>query len=254
VESGILFVVALAWERAAIARGIDALPFRRNDGAALVRGKDLHRGLWVLQTGMGPDRATAAMRWVAEAVRPTIVISTGCAGALTADTGNGDLVVAEEIVGAQGNARTTSAAWRERYRVAAVEAGLRVRAGRIFTSSRMLLGAEEKRRLGEQVNALAVEMEGTAIADWSRAAGVDFAAARTILDPLEPSLPAEISLIATDSGRPSPRSLIRAIGRRPALIPELIRLSAAAVKCRRALAAVHRALIKGLCQDGLLPK
>lgn len=257
MESGILFVVALAWERTAIAREMDALPFRRNDVAALLRGKDGHRGLWILQTGMGPERATAAMRWVAEALRPTIVVSTGCAGALTMELGNGDVVVAEEIVGVLGNARTTNAAWRERYRAAAVEAGLRVWAGRICTSSRMLLGVEEKRRLGEQLNALAVEMEGTAIADWCRAAGIDFAAARTILDPLEPSLPAEISLIATGSGRPSPRSLIRAIGRRPALLPELIRLAAAGVKCRRALAAVHRALIKGLSREGLeglLPK
>jgi len=203
---------------------------------------------------MGPERATAAMRWVAQAVRPTVVVSTGCADALTADPGSGDLVVAEENVGAQGNTRTTNAAWRERYRTAAVEAGLRVWAGRILTSSRMLLGVEEKRRLGERANALAVEMEGTAIADWSRAAGVEFAAARTILDPLEPSIPAEIPLIVTDSGRPSPRALIRAIGRRPSLIPELIQLGAAMVRCRRALAVVHRELIKGLSQDGLLPK
>jgi adenosylhomocysteine nucleosidase len=254
MEAGILFVVALGWERTVIAREIDALPFSRKDGATLMRGKGRHQGLWILQTGMGPERATAAMGWVAQAVRPTIVLSTGCAGALTADAGSGDLVVAEEIVGFHGNASMTNPVWRERYRAAAVEAGLRVWAGRSVTTARMLLGAEEKRRLGEQVNALAVEMEGAAIADWSRAAGVEFAAARAILDALEPSIPAEISLIATDDGRPSPRSLIRAIGRRPALIPELLRLAGATVRCRRALAVVHRQLIKGLARDGLLPK
>jgi len=249
-----LFVVALGWERAAIARELDALPFGRSDGAALMRGKDRLRGLWLLQTGMGLERAIAAMRWVAEVVRPTIVISTGCAGALTAAPRTGDLVVADEIVGARGNESTTSAAWRERYHAAAIEAGLRVWAGRMMTSSRMLLGAEEKRRLGAQVNALAVEMEGTAIADWSRAAGVEFAAARAILDPLEFSIPAEISLIATNAGRPSLRSLLRAIGARPALISELARLAAATMRCRRALLLLHRKLINGLSRDGLLPK
>jgi adenosylhomocysteine nucleosidase len=254
MESGILFVVALGWERAAIAREIGARPFRHNDGAALARGKENHRGLWILQTGMGPERAIAAMRWAAETVRPVIVLSTGCAGALTADTASGDIVVAEEVVGTQGSTSATNAGWRERYRRAAAEAGLRVWAGRIVTTSRMLLDAEEKRRFGEQVNALAVEMEGAAIADWSRAAGIEFAAARAIVDPLEPSLPAEIPLIATEAGRLSPRRLIRAFVRRPALIPDLVRVGAATARCRRALAAVHRELIKGLAKDGQLPK
>jgi adenosylhomocysteine nucleosidase len=254
MESGILLVVALAWERATIAREIDALPFSHNDSATLLRGRGRHRGLWILQTGMGSERAIGAIRWAAEAVRPTIVLSTGCAGALAAGPRSGDIVLAEEIVDARGSASTTNAVWRERYRAAAVAAGLRVWAGRMVTTSRMLSGADEKRRLGERVNALAVEMEGAAIADWTRAAGVEFAAARVILDPAEPSLPAEITLITGGAGRLSPRSLIRAISRRPALVPELVRLAAAAVRCRRALITVHRELIRGLAQDGVLPK
>jgi nucleoside phosphorylase len=254
MEHGILLVVALGWETAAIAREINAFPFRRSDSARLLRGNERHRGLWILQTGMGPERASKAIRWAAEAVRPTVVLSTGCAGSLAAGPRSGDVVVAEEIVSARGSAIATNAAWRERYRRAAVDARLRVWESRMLTTSRMLSGSEEKRRLGEEANARAVEMEGAALAEWTRAAGIEFAAARVILDPVETSLPAEISGITTDADRPSPRSLLRAIGRRPALILELARLAAATLKCRRALAAVHRELIRGLSHDGLLPK
>jgi len=254
MERGILFVVALGWERAAIAREIDVLPFGRKDGARMLRGNERHRGLWILQTGMGPERARAAIRWAAEVVRPTVVLSTGCAGSLAAGPRSGDVVVAEEIVSARGSAIATNAAWRERYRRAAVDARLPVWESRMLTTSRMLLGSEEKRRLGEEANARAVEMEGAALAEWARAAGIEFAAARVILDPVDTSLPAEIPGITTDAGSPSPRLLLRAIGRRPALILELGRLAAATLKCRRALAAIHRELIRGLSHDGVLPK
>lgn len=254
MECGILFVVALGWERAAIAREIDALPFGRKDGARMLRGNEQHRGLWILETGMGPERARAAIRWAAEVMRPAVVLSTGCAGSLVAGPRSGDVVLAEEIVNARGGAVATNAAWRERYRRAAVDARVPVWASRMLTTSRVLLGSEEKQRLGEEANARAVEMEGAALAEWAQAAGIEFAAARVILDPVETSLPPEIPGITTDAGSLSPRLLLRAIGRRPALILELARLAAATLKCRRALAAVHRELIRGLSHDGVLPK
>ena len=57
-------------------------------------------------------------------------------------------------------------------------------------------------------------MEGAALAEWAQAAGIEFAAARVILDPVETSLPPEIPGITTDAVSLSP-VLLRAIGRRP---------------------------------------
>jgi nucleoside phosphorylase len=253
MEGAILFVVALGWERAAIARDIDVRPFGRVGGALLLKGFDRHGGIWILQTGMGGERAEAAMRWIADTVRPTTVLSTGCAGALADSLVTGDMILAEEIVGAQGIARATDATWCERYRAAAVDAGLRFRRGRLLTVPAILSRSEEKRRLGKETNALAVEMEGAAIADWCRNAGVRFAAARVILDPLETSIPVEIPAVTSHFGRLSTGALLRAVTRRPALIPELARLAVASAKCRRAVVSVHRELIRGLSRDGLLP-
>ena len=246
MEPQLLVVVALGWENVAIARQIKAFSIANQGSAKLLRGRPPHGRVSILQTGMGPQRARAAIAWAAEIVRPATVLSTGCAGSLSVDLAAGDVVIANEVLDAGGSARATSPRWRDRYEQAAVNAKLRPWRGRMLTTSEIQAGSLEKRRLGERTLALAVDMEGAAIAEWASVAGVEFAAARVILDPLEMAVSREIAAATTEDGGISAPRILSAVARKPGLVRELAALGAAAAKCRRALAAVHRELLQRL--------
>ena len=205
--------------------------------------------LWILRTGVGPERAAGATRWAIDIVRPRAVVSTGCAGALLEGIGTGDVIVADEIVTADGTTRPTNSRWSERYRQAAASAGIGARRGRLFTSTEMLLGPGAKRAVAERTGAIAVDMEAAAVADCGHAAGTEVGVARVILDPLDLSIPSELPAVTTDSGRPSLARLLTAIARRPRLAADLIRVGASVPRCRAALATLHRELRRGLLED-----
>lgn len=246
----LLFVVALPWEKRAIARQLKTSSAGRSGAAELERGVDQHRNIWFLRTGMGPERADRAIRWAAEIVQPHAVISTGCAGSLAAGLAAGDVIAPHDVVDADGRKWPTSPRWRERYERAAAAAGIRAWSGRIATTARVLSGCEEKRRFAERTTAIAVEMEGAAIAAWASAAKIDFAAVRVIVDSLEMAIPMEVLVLSTQAGRVSPLRLLRAIFGRPAIVRELWSLGTAAAKCRRALSAIHRQVWRDLLRDG----
>jgi adenosylhomocysteine nucleosidase len=246
MERSVLFVAALDWEAATIVPSIDGRVVSRKGTFTLWKGRGGTAPHWLLRVGIGSDRAAQGMRWAVDVVRPTTVASTGCAGALTGGIGVGDVVVAEAVVDRGGGDRATSVEWRERYRRAGEAAGLVARVGRILTSERTLLDPESKRQAGEVSRALAVEMEGAAIADCCAARGVEFIAARVILDPASTSLAPELPTVMTAEGFVSISAVARALGRRPGLLRELVALRSAMQTCRQALDHLHRELIRGL--------
>jgi adenosylhomocysteine nucleosidase len=246
IERSVLFVAALDWEAAEIVPAIDGRVVSRTGNFTLWKGRGGTAPHWLLRVGIGSDRAAQGMRWAMDVVRPTTVASTGCAGALASGIGVGDLVVAEAVVDRAGGDRATSVEWRERYRHAGEAVGLVSRVGRILTSQRILLDPESKREAGEANRALAVEMEGAAIADCCAAKGVEFIAARVILDLASTSLAPELAAAMTVEGFVSASAVVRALGRRPGLLRELLALRAAMRICARALGHLHRELIRGL--------
>jgi adenosylhomocysteine nucleosidase len=245
MERSVLFVAALDWEAATIVPAIDGRVVSRTGTFTLWKGRGGTAPHWLLRVGIGSDRAAQGMRWAMDVVRPTAVASTGCAGALATGIGVGDVVVAEAVVDRAGD-RVTSVEWRERYRSAGEAAGLVARVGRILTSEGILLDPKSKRDAGEASRALAVEMEGAAIADCCAAKGVEFIAARVILDPASTSLAPELPAAMTAEGFVSASAVVRALGRRPGLLRELLALRAAMRACGRALGHLHRELIRGL--------
>jgi len=112
--------------------------------------------LEVRRTGMGRRRAQAAARALAREAPVPLLVVVGFAGGLAPGARAGEVVVAEELRGAAG----------ERVRCGAAsllaeileEAGIRVSRGVIASSPRPVLGAS-RRRLREQLGALAADME-----------------------------------------------------------------------------------------------
>ena len=115
-------------------------------------------------------------------------------------------------------------------------------AGGLLTSRNIVGSPKEKRRLGEQNRAVAVDMETTVAADLCTAAGVPFGCVRAISDDVDTRL-SESLLTLLQGGVVRPAPFLAAILRRPAMIGELIRLGAHTRRAARRLAGALEELL-----------
>ena len=110
---------------------------------------------------------------------------------------------------------------------------------------RVIVSADEKRRLSQASGAAVVDMESGAVATIAGAAGVPFAVVRAVCDPAHRTLP-PAALVALDAaGRLVGARLAMSILRRPAQLRALIALARDAALARRALRARAMRLAPG---------
>lgn len=179
----------------------------------------------VLQTGVGPKRMERALSWLLPH-RPRLILSAGYSGALTEQHGVGDLIVATEVIDGQGGRWPTT--WSE------TRNGWHP--GRLLSLPRLIGEPEEKRRLGKEHDALAVDMETAVVARRCSEQQVPFGCLRVISDGVNDRLSPE--LLALLSGpKLSWLKLLAMLLRSPARIVELIRLARHARRASRCLAA-----------------
>jgi adenosylhomocysteine nucleosidase len=178
----------------------------------------------VVETGAGPERCLAALRWLTTSpLRPRLVIWAGFAGALVDDWRVGDVLFADEVTDSRGPLRLDPplpGPWRP---------------GRLLTTSRLVGAPEQKRRLAEQHQAVAVDMETATAARFCVEQGIPFRALRVISDDVSTSLSPELIRVLGGSRVSVPR-LLSAVVRSPRLVPELWRLARATRLAARRLA------------------
>ncbi len=181
----------------------------------------------VIEAGVGAERARRAVDWALAApplenvaYRPKVVLSAGFGGALSEDLKVGDVVLATEVVGADGAVWPTT--WPGDLPAGDWQPPLR--RARVLTSPHLVATAEEKRTLAEKSGAAVVDMEAAAVAASCRRRGVPFGCVRAISDdchtPLSPRL-----LACLDGGRVAPLSLLKAVATSPRLAGEMWRLA-----------------------------
>src|SRR5262245_37328894 len=58
----------------------------------------------ILESGVGPERCARALHWLTESylLQPSFLVAAGFAGALSEECNVGDVVLATEVVGANG--------------------------------------------------------------------------------------------------------------------------------------------------------
>ncbi len=174
----------------------------------------------VLRTGMGPQRARAALSAVPAEDHYDLAVSAGFAGALQPGIAPGDVVM---------DVREAPAEWPPLSREIAQRLGVRLHFGRIMHSDKVLAAPSAKRCLGEKERACAVDMETEAVRAWARERGAEALAVRVVLDAVDDELPAELP-----QGEDFP-ALARYALSRPASLPGLIRLG---MRQRRAIAVL----------------
>lgn len=177
----------------------------------------------VLETGIGPARTEQALEWllnqpVLENVpyRPKLVLSAGFAGALQEGHEVGDIILATEVTDLEGNrwpvtwpGELPAGDWRPL-----------LHRGRLLSMPRLVGNPEEKRALGKQYEAMAVDMETSVVARLCTRHGVPFGCVRAISDRLDTSLsPQLVSLLA--GGRVSPIRFLAVLVRFPRLAGEM---------------------------------
>jgi adenosylhomocysteine nucleosidase len=158
-------------------------------------------------SGIGRVRARkAAEQLVRQRPRPRLVIAAGFCGALVPGLQVGDVVTSPRIV----------------------------------TVDHLVSDPVEKRRLGEEHDADAVDMESAAVGDVCANAGVPFLAVRAVSDTVDTALsPALVRLLS--GGQVSPLKAAAALARQPSLLGEFRRL---ARDTKRAAEKLADALVK----------
>jgi nucleoside phosphorylase len=168
-----------------------------------------------LITGPGYEAADKATRWLLEEFVPTLVVSAGFAGALTAEHKIGDVILSTRVMDAD---ETT---WRTSIPLEIGELGC----GSLLTWPTVVTTAKEKRELFDRFGASVVDLESAAIADRCAHKRVRFAAIRAVSDDADTSFsPRLASLIA--GGTLTPRQAVVAMVCYPGLIGEFWRLAA----------------------------
>jgi nucleoside phosphorylase len=178
---------ALRWELASLLSELGASTRSTIDGGPVWLTKDPNP-LCAFITGIGPEHAKRRLESLMAALDFEVLINIGCAGGLVSEASAGALIIADRIewVSWTGvRSAQTDPLWRNRLEQTARSADLAPRIGTIFSSPTPLVGSRERSNAHDLHEAVAVEMEGSAIAEAAAAHQIPFASARVILDTVE---------------------------------------------------------------------
>jgi adenosylhomocysteine nucleosidase len=152
--------------------------------AGSIQGKEVV----IAESGLGAEAAAAATADVIKFHEPAWVVSAGFAGGLADGPKRGDFLMADQVINLKG----------ERLEVGlklspeAIAATKRLHVGRLLTVEKLIGTQTEKRKLGEEHQALACDMESFAVAETCRQLKTRFLSVRIISDGVDDQLPKEI--------------------------------------------------------------
>lgn len=196
---------------------------RRTQGSSFVVAQGLiaERRVVVAVSGVGFEKSRQATSAVILGHKPRWVLSAGFAGGLQPALAKGDMVMVNQIVEPSGKQLSIDLqidAEQLRRRP-----GLHV--GRILSQDRLVPRTKEKAALGQQYDALSVDMESMVVAEVCRAEHIRFMGIRVISDPVDDELPPEMSVLVRQST--TVRKMGVAVGslmRRPGVAKDFLRL------------------------------
>lgn len=170
--------------------------------------------------GIGPQAAMRAAEALVERIRPALLMSVGLAGALRNDTRVGEVIRPAEVLNSATGARFT----------------LSGGAG-VLVSSSTIAGVEEKADLRRRFpDALAVDMEGAAVAETAARHGLRCVLVKAVSDPADFPMP-PLGRFVDPQGRLRSAAVVGYAIPRPALWPVMLRLARNSGLAARQLAA-----------------
>ena len=180
--------------------------------------------LLLVANGAGPARAAAAVDGAAAAFLPETIVSTGFCGALDEKLDVASVVVATEVMGADG-----------RFRARAPVTSLPHLAGVVLTIDHVAQSAAEKRSL-RQTGATVVDIEAAAVAGRSAALGLPFYCIKAVTDLTGEDMANDLNAAMRPDGHFDTMKILGSIFCRPRVrLPELLRLRRRSARAARAL-------------------
>jgi adenosylhomocysteine nucleosidase len=184
----IAFVFALGIESGGLVDALRNTETSRHTHGTEHAGKLGSREVVIVDGGVGQRAAARATIEAIKFYQPKWVISAGFAGGLDAALRRGHIVMADEVVNLAGE-RLSVGLKLDSQSLAGTK-GLHV--GRLVTVDTILRQPAERRRLAEQQQAIACDMETYAVAQACQQHHVPLLAVRIISDAVDDELPAEI--------------------------------------------------------------
>jgi len=180
------------------------------------------RGIQVVlcHTGMGQEEATRETRTLIGEHRPSLLISSGYAGALSPSLKVGDVVFDGRDTAHKGLDSFASGCF----------------SGRIHTHGQALEHPDEKAALGRQTGSLAVDMETAGIASVCAEIGVPVVGIRGISDAMDDPLPVPMAhWFDHERQRPRPLGLMLYLAKNPRAVRPFARFVGGLPSARRAM-------------------
>ena len=180
--------------------------------------------LLLVANGAGPARAAATVDRAAAAFRPDVMVCTGFCGALDEKLDVAEVVVATEVVGANG-----------RFVALAPGTSLTHHVGVVLTIDHVAQTSAEKRRLRE-AGSTVVDMEAAAVAERAAAMGLPFYCIKAVTDLAGEDLANDLNAALRSDGHFDTIGILGSILGRPLVrLPELLRLRHRSARAARAL-------------------
>lgn len=140
--------------------------------------------------GVGREAAKTATQYCIQNLNPSIFINIGYAGGIDPRQHTGDIILPNSIIEeASGRNFEVEDDLTEKGKQIADGLGIACHSGRIVTVDRPLVTPHEKAFIGTQFEATACDMESSGIAHVATESNIPFFVARSILDPLDTTLP-----------------------------------------------------------------
>jgi adenosylhomocysteine nucleosidase len=187
----------------------------------------------VIDTGVGRKAAARSVDDAIAVHRPAWLVSAGFAAGLRDELRRGHMLMADRVADSHGDELSVGLAIDPQ--VVAATRGLHV--GRLVTVDEVVRTTAEKRRLAEQHDAIACDMETAAVAEVCRRREVRFLSVRVISDAVDDALPREVErLLAQDTLAGKLGAAAGAIFGRPSAVKDLWKLRDQAFKASDRLA------------------
>ena len=193
----------------------------------------------VVESGTGQVRARRAVQSLVDAHHPRWIISCGFAGALQAGAKVGQMLVPNRfITPGQPDVHVDVTMPHEPDR------GLYV--GGLVTVDHIVHTVAEKQNLGDEFQAIGVDMESYAIADYCKREQVRFFAVRTFSDDMSKDLPKEVLSLMGPTGAVRMGAVFGALWNRPSSAQDMWHLREQAITASENLANFLDGVVKQL--------
>ncbi len=183
---------AMDWELRSVLAALERRGEVRRQGRGIWCARSGPTTVLVYRTGVGIKAARRNTRDLLRQSRPSLIINTGCAGALEEGWLVGDIAVADLVLGPPPECKQWKVASPVREVICEIARSTIVhciKAVTTLTCRSPLLTRDQKRAHGHDYAAQIVEMEGAGVAEAAADNGLPFASVRVILDPMMSDLP-----------------------------------------------------------------